>query len=164
MTKYIEAGRLRRAALEATISVPTSQAVEHEATPKQSVQGLVFDHVHLLSRDPKATGSWYVDKLGGKSVGSEDVAGAPQVYVRFGEALVTIRGQRTGEEPAAKPGLQWGMDHFGVRIDKDFENFCDGLKSSGVKFLMDPTNFGDEAEVAYIEDPDGVKIELVFLK
>jgi catechol 2,3-dioxygenase-like lactoylglutathione lyase family enzyme/uncharacterized protein (DUF1330 family) len=162
--KYIEAGRLRRAALEATISVPTSQAVEHEATPKQSVQGLVFDHVHLLSRDPKATGSWYVDKLGGKSVGSEDVAGAPQVYVRFGEALVTIRGQRTGEEPAAKPGLQWGMDHFGVRIDKDFENFCDGLKSSGVKFLMDPTNFGDEAEVAYIEDPDGVKIELVFLK
>lgn len=32
--KYIEAGRLRRAALEAMISVPTSPALEHEAESK----------------------------------------------------------------------------------------------------------------------------------
>jgi catechol 2,3-dioxygenase-like lactoylglutathione lyase family enzyme len=107
-----------------------------------------------------------VDKLGGKIVGSQEAAGAPQIYVTFGQALVTVRGQRPGEEPAVKPGFQWGIDHFGVRVNenKDFEKFCDGLRSSGVKFLMEPQDFGETAKVAYIEDPDGVKIELVFLK
>jgi len=32
--KYVEAGRLRRAALEAMISVPTSPSAEHDAEAK----------------------------------------------------------------------------------------------------------------------------------
>ena len=158
---YIEAGRLRRAALEATISVPTSQAVEHEAEGKPTPQIVYFDHVHLISKDPNAAAVWYADKLGAKIVQSAMVDGAPQINVSFDEVHVTIRGRRPGEDPADKPGFQWGIDHFGIRIPKDYDAFCDRLKEKGVKFTMGPRNFGDQGKVAYIEAPDGVKVELV---
>ena len=159
---YIEAGRLRRAALEATISVPTSQAVEHEAKPKQVPQGVSVDHIHLVSEDAKATAAWYQDKLGGKIIQRDEVDGAPQINVAFEGVHVTVRGKRKGENPAAKPGFQWGIDHFGLRIPKDYDAFCDHLKVQGVKFTMDPRDFGDQGKVAYIEAPDGVRVELVY--
>jgi catechol 2,3-dioxygenase-like lactoylglutathione lyase family enzyme/uncharacterized protein (DUF1330 family) len=159
---YIEAGRLRRAALEATISVPTSQAVEHEAKPKQAPQGVSVDHIHLVSHDPKATAAWYQDKLGGKIIQSDEVDGAPQINVAFEGVNVTVRGKRKGEDPTAKPGFQWGIDHFGLRIPKDYDAFCDHLKVQGVKFTMEPRDFGDQGKVAYIEAPDGVRVELVY--
>jgi catechol 2,3-dioxygenase-like lactoylglutathione lyase family enzyme/uncharacterized protein (DUF1330 family) len=161
---YIEAGRLRRAALDATITVPTSQAVEHQAKAIPTPQVVTFDHVHLISEDPKGAAAWYADKLGGKLMPSAMVDGAPQINVAFDGVHVTIRGKRKGENPAAKPGLQWGIDHFGLRIPKDFDAFCDRLKANGVIFTMGPRDFGDLGKVAYIRAPDGVRVELVFYK
>ena len=40
---------------------------------------ITFDHVHLISKDPKRTANWYVDKLGGEIVRDGEVRGAPQV-------------------------------------------------------------------------------------
>jgi 4-hydroxyphenylpyruvate dioxygenase-like putative hemolysin len=57
---------------------------------------LGFDHVHLVAKDPHATASWYVDKLGGEIARSLEVKGAPQVYVSFGGFVVIVRGQRPG--------------------------------------------------------------------
>ena len=120
-----------------------------------------FDYVHLISKDPNAAAVWYADKLGGKIAQSTMVDGAPQINVSFDGVHVTIRGRRPGEDPADKPGFQWGIDHFGIRIPKDYDAFCDRLKEKGVKFTMGPRNFGDQGKVAYIEAPDGVKVELV---
>lgn len=159
---YIEAGRLRRAALEATICVPTSQAVVHAAQPKNAPHGVTFDHIHLISSDANATAAWYQEKLGGKIIQSDEVDGAPQINVDFEGVHVTVRGKREDEEPAAKLGLQWGIDHFGIRIPKDYDAFCDHLKVQGVKFTMEPRDFGEQGKVAYIEAPDGVRVELVY--
>ena len=30
-----------------------------------------------------------------------------------------------------KPGLQWGVDHFGLRVKGDFDAFCAGLQRQG---------------------------------
>ena len=120
-----------------------------------------FDHVHLVSRDPHATAGWYVDKLGGKIAKSGDVKGAPQIYVSLGGAMVIVRGQRTAELAAEKPGLQWGVDHFGVRVKGDFDGFCAGLRAKGVAFSLDPTNFNPTTRIAFIQAPDGVSVELL---
>ncbi len=53
---------------------------------------LVIDHVHVISRDPAAAVSWYVDKLGGKIVNEVEVQGAPQIFVELGGMAVAIRG------------------------------------------------------------------------
>ena len=122
---------------------------------------LSFDHVHLVARDPKATAGWYVDKLGGEIVRSIEVKGAPQVYVSIAGALVIVRGQRPAEAANQKPGLQWGVDHFGLRVKGDFDGFCSTLRGKGVTFSLEPTDFNPTTRIAFINAPDGVSIELL---
>ena len=122
---------------------------------------LAFDHVHLVSKDPHAAASWYVEKLGGEVTRSLDLRGAPQVYVSLGGFIVIIRGQRTAESANDKPSLQWGVDHFGMRVKGDFDGYCDSLKSKGVAFSLEPTDFNISTRIAFIQAPDGVSIELL---
>ncbi len=122
---------------------------------------IVFDHVHLISEDPRSAAEWYADKLGGRIIGSAEIRGAPQVIVAFEGATIIVRGQRTGEEAAGKPGLEWGTDHFGFSVKGDFDGFCDDLKKNGVTFTLDPVDFGPTVRIAFIEAPDNVSIELL---
>jgi len=125
---------------------------------------LAFDHVHLVSADPHAAAGWYADKLGGKVVRSFDTRGAPQIYVAIAGVTVIVRGQRTAERAAAKQGLQWGVDHFGLRVDGDFEGFCAGLRSKGVTFSLEPKEIDPDTRIAFIDAPDGVSVELLHRK
>lgn len=122
---------------------------------------LSFDHVHLIARDPGAVAQWYVDKLDGRIWKSVDVRGAPQIYVEIGNAIVIVRGQRPGESVDGKGGLEWGVDHFGLRVHGDFDAFCDGLRAKGVAFDMEPRDFNPTTRIAFIAAPDGVSIELL---
>ncbi|OGA05000.1 MAG: hypothetical protein A2W68_06265 [Betaproteobacteria bacterium RIFCSPLOWO2_02_64_14] len=122
---------------------------------------LSFDHVHLVSEDPHAAARWYVDNLGGKVVRSMEMRGAPQVYVSFGGAMVIVRGQRPAELAAARPGLQWGVDHFGMQVKGDFDAFCAGLRGNGVTFSLEPTDINPTTRIAFVNAPDGVSVELL---
>jgi catechol 2,3-dioxygenase-like lactoylglutathione lyase family enzyme len=125
---------------------------------------ILFDHVHLVSKDPKSTADWYEEKLGGRVVNSSEVRGAPSIVVSFKGATIIIRGRRPGEQVKEKNGIEWGTDHFGFRVEGDFDGFCGDLKKNGVKFTVDPMDFGPTARIAFIEAPDGVSIELVHRK
>ena len=120
-----------------------------------------FDHVHLLSEDPSAAAEWYADKLGGSIVRRMEVKGAPQVYVSFGGFIVIVRGRRPAEEASVKPGLEWGIDHFGLRVQGEFDAFCSELKAKGVSFSLEPTDFNPTTRIAFIDAPDGVSVELL---
>jgi len=122
---------------------------------------LSFDHVHLVAKDPQATAQWYVDKLDGQIWKSAEIRGAPQVYVNVAGAIVIVRGQRDGESVQGKAGLEWGVDHFGLRVNGDFDAFCDGLRRRGVAFDKEPTEFNLSTRIAFIAAPDGVSIELL---
>lgn len=128
-----------------------------------------FDHVHLVSDDPQAAVGWYVDKFGGKVIRDMVMYGAPQISVVLGTAMLIVRGQRPAERAVEKPGLQWGIDHFGLDVKGDFDAFCTELRSKGVVFArmdpafapLDPAEPKSTIRVAIIEAPDGVKIELL---
>ncbi len=122
---------------------------------------LSIDHLHLISEDPQSTAFWYVDKLGAKIVMSYEVLGAPQLIIAVGGTTIIIRGRRPKERPSKKPGLQWGLDHFGFKVSGDFDGFCDELKKKGVTFTMDPVDFSPGLRIAFIQAPDGVSIELL---
>ncbi len=123
---------------------------------------ITFDHVHLISQDAPAAAHWYVDKLGGDIVRNVTVKGAPQVYVEIGGGtMLIVRGERPGEATGNKPGLEWGVDHFGVRVKGDFDAFCAGLKAKGVVFSVEPTEFNPTTQLAFIKAPDGVSVELL---
>jgi len=132
---------------------------------------VVFDHIHIISEDPKAAAAWYVDMLGGSITGESEVRGAIQIAVAFDGANLLIRGQRPGEGPGRKNSLQsfkdyvshdqWGTDHFGFRVHGDLDAYCDRLKAKGATFSVDPYDFVPGARIAYVEAPDNVSIELV---
>ncbi len=122
---------------------------------------IAFDHVHIISEDPESAAAWYVEKLAGKIIKSQQVHGAPQVVVAFGDTFVIIRGRRPGEKVVTKQGIAWGTDHFGFRVQGDFDGFCDDLKEKGVTFALDPVDFSPNVRIAFIDAPDGVSIEVL---
>lgn len=123
--------------------------------------GIVFDHVHLVSKDPQATAGWYVEKLGAKITHRAETRGATQIYLLLGNATVIVRGERPAESVVEKAGVQWGVDHFGMRVTGDFDAYCAAVRSVGVAFSREPTQINPSTRIAFIQAPDGVSIELI---
>ncbi len=133
---------------------------------------LAFDHVHLISRDARATARWYCEMFGGE-ISNEQVnlRGAPQIDVRVGGMTIVVRGSRPGESPDTTKPMQhfdgfsshdeWGTDHFGFTYRGDLRAFCDELKRKGVRMAVEPWEFKPGMVLCYVAAPDGVSIELI---
>ena len=133
---------------------------------------LAFDHIHLISRDPKATAHWYCEMFGGEVTNvQESLRGAPQIDVRVAGMTIVIRGQRPGEQPARTNPMrhfdgysshdEWGTDHFGFTYRGDLRAFCGALKRKGVRMAVEPWEFKPGMVLCYVAAPDGVSIELI---
>ena len=82
-----------------------------------------FDHVHIISENPKASAAWYVEMFGATIAADTIARGAPQIFVELGGMKIVIRGRRPGEDPAPNQPIRpysdfsshntWGTDHFG---------------------------------------------------
>lgn len=132
---------------------------------------LTFDHVHLISADPKAAAQWYQDILGGRIVADYELRDAPQINIALGGMQVIIRGRRAGEEPVSTRPLanfadysshdEWGTDHFGYTYHGDLRAFCEQIRAQGATFAVEPWEFSPGSLLFYVAAPDGVSIELV---
>ena len=130
-----------------------------------------FDHVHIISEQPKQAVQWYVRNLGA-SVKAETMArGAAQIFVDVGGKTVVIRGRRAGEDPVpARPireftdfssHNEWGTDHFGLLYHGDLRALCEDLEARGVHFPVALKEGVGGRLLCYISAPDGVSIELM---
>ncbi|MFN0303753.1 MAG: VOC family protein [Burkholderiales bacterium] len=135
-------------------------------------KGLAFDHIHLISRDPRAAANWYCEMFGGEiSAEQPNLRGALQIDVRIAGMTIVVRGQRPGEQPAATKPMQafagysshdeWGTDHFCFTYRGDLRAFCDTLKGKGVKMAVEPWEFKPGVVLCYVSAPDNVSIELI---
>ena len=132
---------------------------------------LSFDHIHLISEDPKATAAWYENILGGRIVADYELRSAPQINVQVGGMQVIIRGRRPGEQPVSTRPMQdfedysshdeWGTDHFGFTYEGDLKAFCNEIRAKGATFVVEPWEFSPGSLLCYVAAPDGVSIELV---
>jgi catechol 2,3-dioxygenase-like lactoylglutathione lyase family enzyme len=130
-----------------------------------------FDHVHIISENPKASADWYVEMLGATIAADTVVRGAPQIFVELGGMTILIRGRRAGETPVAARPIQpyadfsshnaWGTDHFGFLYEGDLAAFCDGLRAKGVSFPVELKQSVNGSVLCYMAAPDGVSIELM---
>ena len=132
---------------------------------------LSFDHIHLISEDPKAAAAWYENILGGKIVADYELRGAPQINVQVGGMQVIIRGRRPGESPVSTSAMrdfadysshdEWGTDHFGYTYHGDLKAFCEEIRGKGATLAVEPWEFSPGSLICYVAAPDGVSIELV---
>ena len=135
-------------------------------------KAIAFDHIHLISRDPRAAAQWYREMFSGEIAAEQpNLRGAPQIDVVVGGMTIVIRGQRPGEEPGTTRPMQdfdgyashneWGTDHFGFTYRGDLRAFCAQLKQKGVRMAVEPWEFKPGMVLCYVAAPDGVSIELI---
>ncbi len=136
-----------------------------------SNSALTFDHIHLISPDPKATVQWYVDMLGATISADTIARGAPQIFMELGGKTIIVRGKRPGEAPKDGSPIrpysdfsshnEWGIDHFGFMYKGDLRAFCAELQAKGVAFPVALKEGVNGSLLCYIAAPDGVSIELM---
>jgi len=54
----------------------------------------------------------------------------------------------------------FGLKHFAFRVDS-VDEVAERLKAAGVKFVLEPFDANGGVRIAFLEDPDGVRIELI---
>jgi lactoylglutathione lyase len=130
-----------------------------------------FDHVHIISENPRASAEWYVEMLGAVIATDTVARGAQQIFVELGGMTILIRGRRPGENPVASRPIRpfadfsshnaWGTDHFGFLYQGDLAAFCAGLHAKGVTFPVELKTGVNGSRLCYVAAPDGVSIEIM---
>lgn len=120
----------------------------------QDPTALGFHHVYLLSPDPAASLAWFADKFGGKPARYKgNVEG-----INYGGVwLLAKKGN-------AAPSAGHAIDHIGFR-PLNVDDAVASFKTKNVKVTTEPRPLvlpsGTAMRLAFIEGPDGVRIELV---
>lgn len=136
----------------AILSDPWGTQVELiKAGEGEEVEG--FHHVHLRATNPRKAAAWYAEVFGGELTVFRGAAHLPAIKYN-GMWLVVQRasGRLYGTKDRSVDHLGWTMD--------DFDGIVKKLKAMDTKFVVDPQRSGDHM-MAFIESPEGVKIELV---
>jgi len=131
----------------------------------------MFDHIHIISENPKASAAWYVEMFGATIAADTVARGAPQIFVELGGMTILIRGRRPGEDPAPARPIRsyadfsshnaWGTDHFGFMYKGDLTAFYNALLAKGATFPVELKQGVNGSLLCYVAAPDGVSIELM---
>jgi lactoylglutathione lyase len=119
-----------------------------------------FHHIHVFCSDLAATERWFIEGMGAELVERRDSRGVPGVVLNLGGANVLLRPARDGENLAAAGARHFGADHFGLRVS-DVDATVAKLKRRGVFIEVEPWDFSPQSRIAFVQGPDGVRIELV---
>lgn len=123
-----------------------------------------FFHVALKVPDVTEAVAFYREHLDGDLLEHEQPGddAPPQAVehaaLRVGDKRLYVFDRAPYEAAGLTEELPHGFLHFGYVVE-DVEAACADLEGA-VSFFMEPTVFGD-LEIAFFEDPAGVRIELL---
>lgn len=119
-----------------------------------------LDHVHIVSGHVEEMIRYFEKVFEGRVVSRGESRGFPLVRMDVYGAPISILGTNPGTEQL-QPGKGWrGLDHFGFKV-KNMEETVAGLKRKGAKFVIEPTTTPAGIKIAFLEGPEGIRIELV---
>ncbi|MBW6399868.1 VOC family protein [Roseomonas sp. HJA6] len=123
------------------------------------MKGYGIDHVHLRSTDPNAAARFYMEALGARETGRTEIRGALRLVLDLGGLTLFIEAVPPATpHPPEPPYL--GLEHLGLRVP-DLDAAAADLRSRGVRFVTEPREARPGTRIAFIEGPDGVRIELI---
>ena len=127
---------------------------------------MAANYIHTCYRilDPQRSEDFYVNKLGLKKVGEMDLGSATNHFFALEADPSQPMLELTHNHDRAEPyEMGDGYAHVAFTVD-DLEATIEDLKGQGVTVTLEPktlTAEGNDYRIAFIEDPDGYKIELV---
>ena len=120
-----------------------------------------FHHIHLLSRDPRATAQYYQRIFGAKVIESVQSNGKPRIDLDMhGLPIFILPVPPEDPTPPGPPAPYLGLDHFGFLVD-NLDEAAAELKRRGAEFFMEPRTARPGVRIAYVRGPENVRIELV---
>ena len=129
-------------------AVSTSYAGTAAQSPAPAVRSTNFHNVHLRVADPAAAAEWYIKNLGASK--------APAPFsVAFGRTLIALVRAQTPQ-----PSEGSAIDHIGISYP-DLRAKMKEFEAAGAKILRPVAEAKGMFAYAYIEDPWGVKIEVM---
>jgi catechol 2,3-dioxygenase-like lactoylglutathione lyase family enzyme len=107
-----------------------------------------YDHVHLAAADPAKAVDWYVKNLGARPGDMPD-------RVLVGRTIFAFN-KRDGSPPSEGGAV----DHVGFSFS-NIDAKIKELEGAGAKVLSPPRDVPNLFRIAFVQDPFGIKIELV---
>ena len=127
---------------------------------------MTVTYIHTCYRilDSEKSQDFYVNKLGMKKLGKMDLGSATNHFFAMEEDASSPMLELTHNHDRTEPYDKGdGYAHVAFKVD-DLESTVGSLKEQGVTVTLEPktlTADGHDYKIAFIEDPDGYKIELV---
>ena len=119
-----------------------------------------WDHVHIRTRNPEATATWFERMLGAEVIRSVQ-QGQPRIDLQLGGASIFIAPVAAGDGVNPPPATPYqGLDHFGLAVS-GIDAIAAELKGKGVEFTKEPATIRPGVRVCFIRGPEGISIELL---
>lgn len=121
-----------------------------------------FHHAHIKSTDPRASARWWADMFGATLLPEISFGEMLFAPVEFDGVRINITSPAPGEGDRidAAPGIpHYGLEHLGVEVD-DLDGLLGRFAEQGLAIYERRPGAGGY-EIAFVEAPDGVCLELL---
>ena len=140
---------IRRISLSLGLAFLTAAAA---GAAEPATRAIDYDNVHIRVADPAKAAAWYVSALGATLSNPPTPATA---QVTFGANVITIT---KGDSVQTSAGTL--IDHIGLSF-RNLDAAVKTAEAAGAKVTTTPRESPGIFKYAYIEDPWGVRIEMV---
>jgi catechol 2,3-dioxygenase-like lactoylglutathione lyase family enzyme len=119
-----------------------------------------LDHVHLICGDVEEAVKYFKKVFEGQETSRGEVRGYPMIRMEVKGVPISVMGTDAKAGRLAPGKGDRGLDHFGFRV-KELEKTVEDLKRRGAKFSVGPSVSTAGVKFAFVEGPEGIRIELV---
>jgi lactoylglutathione lyase len=116
-------------------------------------------HSGIKSADIDKSLDFYTRILGLEILEKIDLVGRRFYFIGNDKTRIEIEQSNPGDEMILVD-KGFGLYHLAFAVD-DLEGLVARLKAESVKFIMEPMQLRADRKIAFIEDPDGVRIQLI---
>jgi lactoylglutathione lyase len=120
---------------------------------------MYLHHTGIKTPDIKRSIDFYTRVLGLEVLEEVKVLERSFYFVGNDRTRIEIEEANPGDEMILVD-KGYGLYHLAFAVD-DLEGLAARLKAESVRFIMDPVQLRSDRKIAFIEDPDGVRIQLI---
>ena len=119
-----------------------------------------LDHIHFYCGDIEKTAAYFRDVFGARELSREKRPNSVLVRMDIQGAIIALMAVPPESDQFDTGKGKRGLDHIGFKV-KNLRAALDELKAKGVRITQDLTVLPSGLKMAFVEGPDGIRIELL---
>jgi lactoylglutathione lyase len=120
---------------------------------------MYLHHSGIKSADIDKSLDFYTRILALEVLERIDLVGRRFYFIGNDKTRIEIEQSNPGDE-MINVDKGYGLYHLAFAVE-DLEGLAARLKAESVRFIMEPMQLRADRKIAFIEDPDGVRIQLI---